>query len=218
MGVLGELWRSTVGRKALVAASGLVLWTWVALHVLGNLALWSGAAATDRYAAALREMPGALWAVRGVLGAAAILHVAGVASLARASRRAGPFHRVLPSGGMSRLAARTVRVGGIALLAFIGYHVLHLTFGLWHPAFSPGHVYENVVTGLRPTWVAAAYVAGALLVGLHLFHGLWAATRSLGVRPGTASRSARPGVFVIATATVVGFAAVPIAVLVGWLR
>src|SRR5262245_34828724 len=168
MGVLGELWRSTVGRKALVAMSGLVLWAWVALHVLGNLTMWSGASATDRYAAALREVPAGLWAVRGLLATATIVHVAGVVSLARASRRARPGHRAALSGGSGGLAARAMRVGGAGLVAFIGYHVLHLTFGLWHPAFTPGHVYENVVSGLRPAWVAAAYVAGAVLVGLHL--------------------------------------------------
>jgi succinate dehydrogenase / fumarate reductase cytochrome b subunit len=218
MGVLGELWRSTVGRKALVSVTGLVLWGWVALHVLGNLTMWSGAAATDRYAAALREVPGALWAVRAVLAAAALLHIAGVASLARASRRARPGHRVTPSGGVGRLASRAIRIGGVALLAFIGYHILHLTFGLWHPGFTPGHVYENVVAGLRPAWVAAVYVAGAVLVGLHLLHGLWAASRSLGVRPGAATRSGRPVVALLAAATVMGFASVPIAVLAGWLR
>src|SRR5262245_8373606 len=84
MRVLLELWRSTVGRKALVAASGVLLWIWVILHVLGNLTVFSGAATADSYAAALRRMPGWLWAARGALAAAAVVHVAGVASLARA--------------------------------------------------------------------------------------------------------------------------------------
>src|SRR5690348_715930 len=71
-------WPSTVGRKALVAVSGLVLWGWVTAHLLGNLTLFSGPEAADGYAAALRRMPAALWAVRAVLLAAAVTHVAGV--------------------------------------------------------------------------------------------------------------------------------------------
>ncbi len=111
-----------------------------------------------------------------------------------------------------------MRVGGALLLAFVGYHVLHLTFGVLHPGFTPGRVYDNVVVGLRPAWVAAVYVAAAALLGLHLFHGLWAAVRSLGLRPEAAAGRRRPAVAVLAAAMAVGFAAVPIAVLAGWLR
>jgi succinate dehydrogenase / fumarate reductase cytochrome b subunit len=111
-----------------------------------------------------------------------------------------------------------MRVGGALLLAFVGYHLLHLTFGVWHPRFLPGRVYDNVVLGLRPAWVACVYVAAAALLGLHLFHGLWAAARSLGVRPEVAAGRRRPAVTVLSAAVAVGFASVPIAVLAGWLR
>ena len=71
-----------------------------------------------------------------------------------------------------------MRVGGVLLIVFVAYHVLHLTFGVLHPHFLPGRVYDNVVAGLQPTGVAAVYVAAAALLGLHLFHGLWAAVDS----------------------------------------
>src|ERR1700730_4266783 len=87
-----QLWRSTVGRKALVAASGLLLGIWVTLHVLGNLTLFSGPAAADGYAAVLHRASGWLWAARVGLAAAAAVHVAAVASLARAGRAARPRH------------------------------------------------------------------------------------------------------------------------------
>lgn len=213
---LGELWRSTVGRKALAAVSGLFLWIWVVLHVLGNLTLFSGAA--DGYAATLRRAPAALWAARAALAAAALVHVATVASLARASRAAQPRHTTAARHGASVVAARSMRVGGTLLLAFVGYHLLHLTVGVLHPGFAAGRVHDNVVIGLRPVWVAAVYVAAAALVGLHLFHGLWAAVRSLGVRPGGAAARRRPAVAMLAAAVAVGFASVPVAVLTGWLR
>ena len=217
MDVLARLWRSTVGRKALVAASGLLLWVWVVLHVAGNLTLFSGPAAADGYAAALRATPAALWAVRAGLAAAAIVHVAGVVSLARVSRAARPRHQA-PAPRASTMAARTMRVGGALLLAFVVYHLLHLTVGLFHPGFLPGHVYDNVVRGLRSTWVASIYMAAAVLLGLHLFHGLWAAARSLGVWPDGAARRRRPAVALVSAAVALGFASVPLAVLAGWLR
>ena len=218
MDVLARLWRSTVGRKALVAASGLLLWLWVVLHVAGNLTLFSGPAAADGYAAALRTTPAALWAVRAGLAAAALVHVAGVVSLARASRAARPRHHAHAARRASTMAARTMRVGGALLLAFVVYHLLHLTAGLFHPGFLPGHVYDNVVGGLRPPWVAAIYIAAGVLLGLHLFHGLWAAARSLGVWPEGAARQRRPAVALVSAAVALGFASVPLAVLAGWLR
>jgi succinate dehydrogenase / fumarate reductase cytochrome b subunit len=217
MDALTRLWRSTVGRKALVATSGLVLWVWVVLHVAGNLTLFSGPAAADGYAAALRATPAALWAVRAGLAAAAIVHVAGVVSLARAGRAARPRYQA-PARRTSTMAARTMRVGGALLLAFVVYHLLHLTAGLFHPGFLPGHVYDNVVRGLRPTWVASIYMAAAVLLGLHLFHGLWAAARSLGLWPEGAARRRRPAVALVSAAVALGFASVPLAVVAGWLR
>src|SRR5258705_12660163 len=96
MDTLARLWRSTVGRKALVAASGLLLWLWVVLHVAGNLTLFSGPAAADGYAAALRRTPGALRAVRVGLRVAALVHVGGVGSLGRAGP-APPARRPAPA-------------------------------------------------------------------------------------------------------------------------
>src|SRR5215468_2659130 len=88
-----ELNRSTVGRKAVAAASGLLLWGWVVLHVAGNLTVFRGAAVSDRYAAALRDAPAALWAVRVGLLLAVAAHVVAVTSLARSGLAARPRRR-----------------------------------------------------------------------------------------------------------------------------
>jgi len=213
-----SLWQSTVGTKALVAISGLALWLWVVLHVAGNLTMFSGPAAADGYAASLHRAPGWLWAARAGLAAAALVHVAGIASLARASRRARPRFGVATAYGLSALPARGMRIGGVLLLAFIGYHLLHLSFGVLHPHFRPGRVYDNVIVGLRSGWVASVYVLAAVLVGLHLVHGLWAVTRTLGLRPAAAATRHRPAVLAVSTAITLGFASIPIAVLMGWLR
>jgi succinate dehydrogenase / fumarate reductase, cytochrome b subunit len=109
-------------------------------------------------------------------------------------------------------------VGGVLLLAFVAYHVLHLTLGLAHPGFHPGHVYDNVVVGLRPAWVTAVYIGAAALVGLHLFHGLRAAVVSLGLCLAAAPARRRPLVVLVSVAIALGFASVPLGVLAGWLR
>jgi succinate dehydrogenase / fumarate reductase cytochrome b subunit len=218
MSALRELWRSTVGRKALVAATGLALWGWVVLHVAGNLTLFSGPAAADGYAAALRRAPALLWTARAALAVAAVVHVAAVVSLARAGRAARPRHRLDAAPGAPARASRAMRAGGALLLAFVAYHLLHLTAGVAHPDFRPGRVYDNVVLGLRPAWVDAVYAAAAGLLGLHLFHGLRAAVVSLGLRPGAAARRPGPVVAALSGAVAVGFALVPVAVVAGWLR
>jgi succinate dehydrogenase / fumarate reductase, cytochrome b subunit len=218
MRVLVELWRSTVGRKALAAASGLALSGWVVLHVAGNLTLFRGAAISDGYAATLHGMPAALWAVRLGLVVAVAVHVATVTSLARAGRSARPRPATRTAPRASTVAARSMRVGGVLLLAFVAYHVLHLTLGLAHPSFHPGRVYDNVVVGLRPAWVTAVYIGAAALLGLHLFHGLWAAVVSLGLRLDAAPTRRRPLVAVVSAAIALGFASVPLGVLAGWLR
>ena len=211
-------WRSTVGRKALVAASGLVLWGWVLAHLLGNLTLFSGPEAADGYAAALRRVPGALWAVRTILVTATVAHVTGVVSLARAGRAARPRHAAAARWDAATVASRSARVGGVLLLLFVAFHVYHLTLGALHPAFAPGRVHANVVVGLRSGWAGAVYVAGAVLLGLHLFHGLWASVRTLGVRPEAAAARRRPAVALVAGLIAAGFASIPIAVVAGWLR
>ncbi len=205
-------------RKALVAVSGLALWGWVVLHVAGNLTLFSGPAVADGYAAALRRAPAWLWAARAGLATAMVVHVAGVVSLARAGRAARPRHQPHRPDGTAGLAAHGMRIGGALLLAFVVYHLLHLTVGVLHPHFEPGRVYDNVVVGLRPAPIAAIYVGAAALLGLHLLHGLWAAARSLGIRPEAAARRRRPAVVLLSAAVAVGFASIPLAVLAGWLR
>jgi succinate dehydrogenase / fumarate reductase cytochrome b subunit len=183
MRVVVAAWRSTVGRKALVAVSGLALWVWVVLHVLGNLTLFSGPVAADAYAAALHRAPAWLWAARVGLAVAACVHIVGVVSLARVNRAARPRHEVRAGRRASTLAARSMRIGGV-----------------------------------RPAWIAGVYLGAALLLGLHLYHGLWAAVRSLGIRPDTADNRRRPAVALLSAAVTAGFASIPIAVFAGWLR
>ena len=198
--------------KWLAALSGLVMVGWLVLHVLGNLTALSGAAAMDGYAAGLRRLGPLLWAVRLALVAALVVHLAATVSLARRARAARPRRRDRRFSSSS-LASRTMMIGGPALALFLVYHLLHLTWGVVHPRFVPGHVHANLVTGLAQPLVAAVYVLAAALVGLHLHHGIESALVSFGAAWATGGR-ARLALRALAVAIAAGFALVPLAVAV----
>jgi succinate dehydrogenase / fumarate reductase cytochrome b subunit len=215
---LEALVRASTGKKVLVAASGIFMATWLLLHLAGNWTLFGGAGAADGYAARLREWWPALWLMRAGLLLALAVHVTASLQLYVRARRARPIRHAGPSFRSATLASRTLRIGGPLLALFVLGHVLHLTFGVGIPGFVPGRVHANVVTALAEPAVALAYVLGAGLVGLHLFHGLWSAPRSLGAVSRNGRDLRRPLVTCVTLLVVFGFASLPLAVLAGALR
>jgi succinate dehydrogenase / fumarate reductase, cytochrome b subunit len=209
---------SSVGCKALAAGSGLLLGLWVVLHMLGNLGAFAGPLALDGYAAGWRRTGPLLLLMRVGLGAMALTHVAAVALLVRRARTARPERYVHARWRAATLSSRSMRVSGLLVLAFIVLHVLHMTLGTLHPWFAAGSVYHNLLTGLAPPPIALAYIAGALLVGLHLAHGLFAAPRALGVGEGRSGLLGRRVALALGLAIAAGFSLVPLAVLAGVLR
>jgi hypothetical protein len=149
MSLFNPTLRSSIGLKALAAVSGLFMTGWLVLHLLGNFTAFSGTAAMDTYAAALRRLGPLLWLVRGGLLVAFFVHVGATLTLAKRARMARPV-RAEAGFHASSVASRAMAVGGPMLLVFVVYHLLHLTFGVVHPTFVPGHVYANLVSGVRP--------------------------------------------------------------------
>lgn len=182
-----DLYRSAVGKKAVMAATGIVLFGFVLGHLLGNLKLYLGPQAYNGYARFLRTVGEPvvpanvlLWLVRLVLLACVLLHVAAAWQLTRLGRAARPAAYVAGTRIHTTYASRTMRWGGVIILLFVVYHLLHFTWGTVHPSFVPGDVYHNVVTGFQVWWVAIFYVAAQIALGLHLYHGLWSMFQSLG--------------------------------------
>ncbi|RMG48389.1 MAG: succinate dehydrogenase [Acidobacteria bacterium] len=170
-----------------MAVSGIVLFGFVLVHMLGNLKLYLGPEALNAYAEWLREMGHpvlprgvGLWIARLVLIAAVAVHVTTATQLTLQNLRARPAGYAYRKVVQATYAARTMRWSGVIILLFVVYHLLHLTSGTLHPQFDAGDVYHNVVAGFRVWWVAAVYVAANLLLGLHLFHGLWSMFQTLG--------------------------------------
>jgi succinate dehydrogenase / fumarate reductase cytochrome b subunit len=212
---LGGLWQSWIGKKALMAATGFVLFAFVLVHMLGNLQAFQGAAALDGYAEQLRVFPALLWTTRGVLAVAALVHVVAGVQLwaARHRARATPYRDY--RAGDSSPASRTMIWSGFLILGFVVYHLLDLTLGVANPDFREGEVFHNLVVSLGRGAAAAFYVAAVAGLGVHLWHGLWSAFQSIGV----SNRAFTPGLkrfaAVFGTLLAVGFAAVPLAVLLG---
>ncbi|MEO7794069.1 MAG: succinate dehydrogenase cytochrome b subunit [Thermoanaerobaculia bacterium] len=217
--------RSTLGKKAVMAVTGLILFGFVFVHMFGNLKMYQGEEKFDHYAEALRELgkpllgPGqALWIARSVLLAAVLLHIGSAWSLTRQSRRARPVRYERHQLVQSTYAARTMRWGGVILLLFVLYHLAHLTLGWAHPDFTPGKVYQNVTIGFQIGWVSAFYIVANLALGLHLYHGLWSLFQTLGLSHPLWSPWQRRFAATFAVAVTVGNVSFPIAVLTGVVR
>ncbi|MBA8928224.1 succinate dehydrogenase / fumarate reductase cytochrome b subunit [Kutzneria viridogrisea] len=219
-----RLWRSTVGKKAVMAITGALLFLYVVAHALANLKIFFGPDALDGYGHWLRTLAqpafgygGLLWVARAVLLAALVLHVTAAAQLARRARKARPVgyaHRATVQGSYP---ARTMRWGGVLLLLFVVYHVLDITTGTLNPHGVPGEDYRNVVADFQRWPVVVAYTAAILALGLHLWHGVWSALQSLGSTL-AARRAARIAALAASVSICAAFLSVPFAVLTGVLR
>jgi len=223
--------RSTVALKYSMAVSGLIMIGYLLLHMYGNLKVFAGQEAFDEYAHHLRTfgepmLPygGLLWIVRIVLLVAIIVHVFAVVVLWRRNRAAAGvvggkrYHTKQNRTGIQRsYASFTMRWGGIVVLAFIVYHLLHLTANVITPGGASDSPYERVVNGFQIWYVVLGYTIAMIAVGFHLWHGIWSALTTLGGnRSATRIDSRLTGIAVVVTLVIVlGFLMPPWAIFLG---
>ena len=156
--------------------------------------------------------------IRAALVVAVWLHIQAATELTLMNRRARPIPYNQRDHVAATYAARTMRWGGVIILLFIIYHLMHLTFGIVHPSFIENDPYHNVVAGFRVWWVSAFYIIGNLALGLHLYHGLWSMFNSLGLNHKTFNRWRRYIATAFALVITLGNVSFPIAVLIGVVR
>jgi succinate dehydrogenase / fumarate reductase, cytochrome b subunit len=217
-GWIAGFYASTIGRKVVMALTGIVLVAFVTGHVLGNLLMFSGPAAMNGYADLLKSNMALLWGIRAGLGLAVILHVHAAWSLTRMSRAARPAGYTTTERRAATLSAVTIRVGGVLLLVFLVFHLLHFTTGTLHPAFSPTDVYGNVIVGFSIPAVTAFYVLAMVALGLHLHHGVWSLFQTLGWNHPHLNAGRRRLALGWAVVVAVLFASIPLAVGFGVVR
>jgi succinate dehydrogenase / fumarate reductase cytochrome b subunit len=208
---------STVGRKVVMAVTGLVQIGFVFVHMIGNLQLYAGPAALDHYAVFLHTfLHGAgIWLFRSVMLVAVGLHLWSATMLTLENWAARPQGYRLWKAKDSTYASRTMLWGGVMLALFITYHLLHFTVGSAHPDFRDGGVYHNVVVGFQVWYVSAVYIAAMVLLGLHLDHGVWSFAQTLGLQHPRYKRYLRAFARGFALLVVLGNISFPIAVLAG---
>jgi succinate dehydrogenase / fumarate reductase cytochrome b subunit len=225
MGFLGNFWRSTVGKKIVMAVTGLIGVGFVIGHMVGNLQLFEGAEKINAYGRFLHHTVGTeLWLVRVVLLVAVILHVVAAVQLTRRAQAARPVgYKRGSQREASTFASRTIRWGGFLLLVFIVLHILHFTVRAF-----PGYdrvdaagtvdVYANLLTAFRNPWWTLFYVVSMIALGLHLYHGFWSSLRTLGASQPSPYPLRRPLAIAVAVIVWAGFTIVPVAVFLGLVK
>ncbi|MGK5522172.1 succinate dehydrogenase cytochrome b subunit [Micromonospora sp. URMC 107] len=216
--------RSSVGLKAVMAVTGIILVSFLVAHMLGNLKIFTGATSFDHYAHWLREigaplLPGVwfLWIMRIGLVVAAVGHIWAATALAVRARAARPVQYAHRKKVQGSYAARTMRWGGVIILLFVIYHLLDLTTGTLNPVGDPSRPYANVVADFAPErwYVTLFYTLAIVTLGFHLRHGLFSALRSLGQQSPRGERRARAVALGFSVALCAGYLVVPFAVLTG---
>jgi len=227
MSFISSFYRSAIGKKAVMAVTGLVLFGWIFLHMVGNLKLYLGPEHMNEYARWLRTigtpaMPetAALWAVRLLLIVCVVFHIHSAYALTLINRAARPVGYHDRDYLSATYAARTMRWGGVIILLFIVYHLLHLTVGahVTPQTFVENDPYHNVVAGFQVWWVAAIYIIANLALGLHLYHGVWSMFNSVGINHPKFNPWRRSFATTFALLITVGNISFPVSVLLGLVR
>lgn len=214
-----RFYQTTIGKKIVMAVTGIIWFGYVIAHMLGNLQAFAGPEAINEYSRFLHDSPGLLWSARIVLIVSIVAHIVASVQLTRQNLDARPSSYSRRSDVATNYAARTMIWSGPLLLLFILYHVAHLTLQVTPDYEMRAHdVYNNLVHGFQIPWLSGLYVAAMVFLGLHLYHGTWSFFQSLGLNHPRYNRHRRVFATVMTALIVIGFVSVPLAVLAGVLE
>ena len=219
-----RFWQTTVGKKAIMAVTGFILFGFVVGHLIGNLQIFLEPEKINRYAALLKSLPALLWGTRITLLVAVGLHIWSSFQLWLLQREARPIKYIKKANLNSTYASRTMLWSGPIVGAFVVFHVLHLTVGSVLPLEDIGgnpdtpNVYHNVVAGFQNPWVSGFYILAMILLCLHLYHGLWSMFQSVGFSHPRYTPMLKKGAAAFAILIAIGNCSIPIAVMAGLLR
>lgn len=216
-----RFYESTIGKKAIMAVTGVIGFGFVIGHLLGNLQFYLGPEALNHYGAKLRELGPLLMVARGVLLLALLTHIIAAFQLWQQNRKARPSRYVKWQPTKSSFASRTMLISGPILLAFIVYHLMHLTWGTAHPSYEhlpsgTPNVYHNVVAGFSQPVAAIAYIVAMAFLGFHLVHGVWSMFQSIGWNHPKYTPLVKKFAAGITALIFIGNISIPIAVLLGF--
>jgi succinate dehydrogenase / fumarate reductase cytochrome b subunit len=217
-------YEAPIGKKAVMAVTGVILFGYVVGHLIGNLQIYSSNHdQINRYAAFLHNPANVipLWAIRAFLAGAVVLHVTASIQLWLLKRAARPIAYVKKDDVPASYAARTMLWSGPIVGAFIVFHILHLTAGTVLPlreiAENQPNVRYNVIAGFLNPAVSGFYILAMILLCMHLYHGLWSMFQSVGFSHPRYTPLLRKGAAIVAILIAIGNCSIPIAVMAGFL-
>lgn len=225
-GIISSFCRSSVGRKIIVALTGVILILFVIGHLLGNLQIYLGPEWINSYSQHLRDLGPLLWAIRAGLLIAVLLHIYFTILLAIENRRARPDRYRRKRHVKATWASRHMALSGLVVLAFIIFHLLHFTGHNFNARFpllkndplNRYDVYSMMVYGFQNVWASAFYVFALFLLTLHLTHGSSSFFQSLGLNNKRLTPRLAFAGRIFAWLIFIGYASIPIAVLLGWIQ
>ncbi len=210
-----RFWDTTIGKKAAMAVSGVVLAGFVVAHLLGNLQIFLGPDRFNGYAHALKSLPELLWTVRITLLVMVTVHIWSSIQLAVVKSEARPVDYARRKAIASSYASRTMYWSGPIVAAFIIYHLMQFTFGMGGTPYMESDPYGNVINGFRVPAVSLFYIVAMGLLCLHLRHGLASMVQSLGLHHPRYTSRLKAVAAVVATLIFFGFVSIPVAVMSG---
>lgn len=216
-------YRTAVGKKWVMALSGIALLGYVLVHMIGNLHIYEGPRQVNEYAESLRTLGGhlaprglVLWLMRIGLAAAFLIHIQAAYSLTILNRRSRPQgYESKRDYIAASFASRTMRWSGVLVALFVLYHLADLTWGWLNPDFIHGDPYHNVVESLANPVVAGFYLLAMVAVSIHIYHGAWSMFQSLGVNSPRLNPWRRGFAITFAAVILIGNCSFPIAVQLG---
>ena len=216
-----RLFGTSVGRKLVMAVTGILLIGFLIAHMLGNMAIYQGPSALNDYAAWLKGHP-LIWVARAGLLAIFSAHVYTAIRLSIDNAGARPTRYHLKHVVAATLSSRYIVVSGSLLFVFVIYHLLHFTFGVVQPEYfhfqdaaGDHDVYEMVVYGFQNVWISASYVIAMLVLGFHLSHGAASVFQTLGINHESYNALIKLAARGLVLILVLGNASIPILVLAG---
>jgi succinate dehydrogenase / fumarate reductase cytochrome b subunit len=218
MGRIGAFWRSLVGKKVVMAVTGVILLLYIIGHLLGNLQIFEGPERLNAYAAFLKSTGELLWAVRIVLLLSLVLHIIASVQVSLASKRARPAGYIEKKSIETSYAARTMLWSGPLIFLYVVYHLAMFTFLVTGPGYSPTDVYRNEVQAFQVPAISAFYVVAIIFLGMHLYHGAWSMLQTLGLSHPRWNRLRFAAAALFTAAVVAGNISFPLAVQLGVLR
>ena len=226
MNLLGSLFHSSIGKKFLMALTGLVLVGFVTGHLVGNLQIFLPPAKINAYGHMLESLGAGLWAIRGFLLACVVIHIWLAFKLTAENRAARPQDYGVGHTNRATLASRIMLRSGIVVLVFLVYHLWHFTLRVQHPEWSEHtfrladgtmvrDVYRMAVQGFSSAGISFFYILGVGLLAYHLNHGLVSMFQSFGLKNERWTVGLERASLAYCWLYFLGNAAIPLAVL-GW--